>query len=235
MKLAIAVTFILTVLHAETPVEAAKRLLQNHDRAGAEQVLRSAVAQNPNDLETLQAFVLMLTYRVSTNPEIAPAAHRYAEHLLQQRGRAGANRAELGTALEANAYILRKLGRTVEADALSLRAAELRKSEVLGAQGEPVAQCVRIGGGVTPPRLLHKTEPEYNEQARWAAHQGAVTLRIAVDVDGLPKDIRLINSLGYGLDEKAAEAVQTWRFEPGQQNGVPVPVCAQVEVNFRLL
>jgi outer membrane biosynthesis protein TonB len=38
-----------------------------------------------------------------------------------------------------------------------------------------------------------------------------------------------------GLDEKAIEAVQQWRFKPGYKDGRPVPVMANVEVNFRLL
>jgi TonB family protein len=45
----------------------------------------------------------------------------------------------------------------------------------------------------------------------------------------------VIRSLGLGLDQKAIEAVQKWRFKPGQKDGKPVPVSANIEVNFRLL
>jgi len=36
------------------------------------------------------------------------------------------------------------------------------------------------------------------------------------------------------LDEKALDAVRTWRFEPARKDGVPVAVRISVEVNFRL-
>ncbi len=39
---------------------------------------------------------------------------------------------------------------------------------------------------------------------------------------------------GMGLDEKAIEAVEQWRFKPGIKNGEPVAVKAQVAVSFRL-
>ena len=60
-------------------------------------------------------------------------------------------------------------------------------------------------------------------------------LSIVVDVDGLPKDIKVVRPLGSGLDEKAIEAVEQWRFKPGMKDGKAVATRAQVEVNFRLL
>jgi len=37
-----------------------------------------------------------------------------------------------------------------------------------------------------------------------------------------------------GLDEKAVEAVRTWRFEPGMKDGRPVAVQMNIIVNFHL-
>jgi TonB family protein len=93
----------------------------------------------------------------------------------------------------------------------------------------------RAGGGVTAPSLLHKIEPEYSEEARKAKYQGTVLLYIEVDASGHAQNMRVIHSLGLGLDEKAMEAVRKWRFRPGTKDGKPVTVSAQVEVNFRLL
>jgi protein TonB len=93
----------------------------------------------------------------------------------------------------------------------------------------------RIGGGVTSPTVLVKVEPEYSEEARKAKWQGTVVLSLVVDENGAAQAIKVTKSLGLGLDQKAIEAVQKWRFKPGMKDGKPVPVIAAIEVNFRLL
>ena len=93
----------------------------------------------------------------------------------------------------------------------------------------------RVGGGVTAPALIYKVEPEYSEEARKAKYQGTVLLYVQVDPSGKATNIRVLHSLGLGLDEKAMEAVKKWKFRAGQRDGKPVTVEAQIEVNFRLL
>jgi TonB family protein len=93
----------------------------------------------------------------------------------------------------------------------------------------------RVGGGVTAPSLLFKVEPEYTEEARKAKYQGTVLLYVQVDPSGRAINMRVLHSLGGGLDEKAMESVGKWKFRPGTKDGYPVTVEAQIEVNFRLL
>jgi periplasmic protein TonB len=93
----------------------------------------------------------------------------------------------------------------------------------------------RVGGGVSAPSVLFRVDPEYSEEARKAKYSGTVLLSIIVDAEGKARDIHVIKSLGMGLDEKAVEAVQKWKFKPGMKGGQPVNVRAQIEVNFRLL
>jgi periplasmic protein TonB len=96
-----------------------------------------------------------------------------------------------------------------------------------------------IGGlprkNATKPALISKTEPEYSEEARKAKVQGTVTLRIVVTASGQVGSIRVIRSLGLGLDERAIEAVRQWHFRAATVDGKPVSTQAVVEVNFRLL
>ncbi|HTC91538.1 MAG TPA: energy transducer TonB [Bryobacteraceae bacterium] len=94
---------------------------------------------------------------------------------------------------------------------------------------------VQRGRGVTPPELLYKVEPEFSEEARKAKHQGVVVLTIEVDASGNVRNVRVRQSLGLGLDEKAMDAVSQWRFRPGILNGKAVATEATIQVNFQLL
>jgi TonB family protein len=92
----------------------------------------------------------------------------------------------------------------------------------------------RIGGGVSPPSVVSQVQPEYSEEARKARYQGVVVLEAIVHPDGSVEIIRVVRSLGFGLDEKAIEALQQWKFRPGMRGGEPVPVALNIEVNFNL-
>jgi TonB family protein len=86
----------------------------------------------------------------------------------------------------------------------------------------------------TLPKLLYKVEPEYTNQARSSGLSGKALLSLVVDVDGRPKDIKVVSPLAAGLAEQAVKAVSKWRFQPATRNGMPVPKTARVEVNFQL-
>jgi TonB family protein len=86
----------------------------------------------------------------------------------------------------------------------------------------------------SPPAVIHKADPEYTPQALEARLVGAVMLSVVVDTEGNATEIKVVRGLGNGLDEKAVECLQKWRFTPGTRFGEPVPVKATVEINFRL-
>ena len=88
--------------------------------------------------------------------------------------------------------------------------------------------------GVTVPEAIYSPEPSFSEEARKAKAQGVVVLLLVVGKDGHPYNIRLGQSLGMGLDEKAVEAVGRWRFRPATLNGQPVATQIAVQVDFHL-
>ena len=106
-----------------------------------------------------------------------------------------------------------------------------------------------IGGGagggragkILPPReveqrarLLLKPEPQYTEEARRNAITGTVMLRVVFSSLGTVEQIRALQSLPFGLTEKAIAAARQIKFVPAMKGGRPVSVWMQLEYNFNL-
>lgn len=92
----------------------------------------------------------------------------------------------------------------------------------------------RVGDGITPPKATHAPDPEYSEKGRRDKYMSVVQIAGTVDPQGAFTDLCVSQAAGEGLDEKAMEAVSTWKFEPATIRGEPVAVRVQVEVSFRL-
>ncbi|HEY3741623.1 MAG TPA: M56 family metallopeptidase [Bryobacteraceae bacterium] len=88
--------------------------------------------------------------------------------------------------------------------------------------------------GVTPPKVLHKIQPDYTENARAAKIQGSVVLAVEIATNGRAENVRVERSLDESLDQSAVEAVKKWEFRPADKDGQPVRVSAHIEVNFHL-
>ena len=88
--------------------------------------------------------------------------------------------------------------------------------------------------GVTPPRPTYAPDPEYADAARRKKYQSRTRLAGTVDPEGNFTDICVLVPAGLGLDEKAASAVNTWRFEPATVDGTPTAARINIEVDFRL-
>lgn len=84
----------------------------------------------------------------------------------------------------------------------------------------------------TPPRPVYMPEPEYTEEGRQARREGVCILSLVVGVDGKPSNIVVTRKLGYGLDEKAVEAVRKWKFEPARSYGRPVMARMNLSMKF---
>ncbi len=97
--------------------------------------------------------------------------------------------------------------------------------------GEPVR---KVGGGVTAPKVIQTSEPEYSKEAKKAKFKGIVLVNLIVDANGLPQNVHVVRGVGMGLDQKAIDAVKQYKFKPAMQDGKPVPVELNVEVNFQI-
>jgi TonB family protein len=105
----------------------------------------------------------------------------------------------------------------------------------IGDDGGKPGLCGGIGQPTRPAELTYRVEPEFSEEARKAKFQGMVVLMIEIGVDGRAHNLKLVQPIGLGLDQKAIEAVAQWRFRPAQRGGKPLASTARVEVFFHLL
>jgi TonB family protein len=89
--------------------------------------------------------------------------------------------------------------------------------------------------GIKYPECLYCPRPEYSEEARHNRYQGSVLLYVVVLPNGTAGRIEVVKSPGMGLDEKAIEAVRTWKFKAAiGPDGKPMAVVVPVEVAFQL-
>jgi len=91
-----------------------------------------------------------------------------------------------------------------------------------------------IGNGVIGPKPTYNPDPEYSEEARRAGLSGNCLLQLIVNAKGEPENIQVLHSLGMGLDERAIQAVQQWKFEPATKESKPVASLINVQVTFRI-
>lgn len=87
---------------------------------------------------------------------------------------------------------------------------------------------------IKPLKTTLETKPGYTEEARKAGVEGTAVIYAEITKDGVAENLRVLRSLGYGLDEEASKAVAHWRFEPYQENGQVRRAATYVRVNFRL-
>src|SRR5216684_1448866 len=156
-------------------------------------------------------------------------------YFKQALGLQDASSIQAAITMRVYAQFLRNQSRSGEASDLDARATAVQSARATKANPKSGEEVYRPGGSVTAPSLLQKVEPEYSEEARIAKLAGTVVVGGEIGPDGLAHNLRILRGLGLGLDQKAIEAIQQWRFKPGAKDGQPVSVMVNIEVNFRLL
>lgn len=102
------------------------------------------------------------------------------------------------------------------------------------ARADQDASMMRPGGNVRAPQLLSPIDPDSNDYAQKNNIAGMVFLQMVVDAQGRPGAVTIVRPIGFGLDERAVDAIQHARFRPGTVNGSPVPELVNLQVTFRI-
>jgi len=92
-----------------------------------------------------------------------------------------------------------------------------------------------VGAGVIAPEPIHAPKPQYTNEGVRNRISGVVLLYGIVRRNGRVDSLKVVRSLGYGLDEEALSTVATkWKFKPAIKDGRPVDCYVTIEVNFSL-
>lgn len=86
----------------------------------------------------------------------------------------------------------------------------------------------------TPAQVRLLAPPSYTDDARQLHVEGLVIVRVTVNPNGSPGDMKVIRGLGYGLDEEALASLRVSKFSAAIRNGTSIQESIDVAVTFRL-
>jgi protein TonB len=87
---------------------------------------------------------------------------------------------------------------------------------------------------VTAPVVIERVKLQYTDEARAARIAVVVSLECVVKKDGTVTVTKVLEGLGYGLDENARAALKLFRFRPGMKDGKPVDVAFVAKIKFHI-
>jgi periplasmic protein TonB len=119
-----------------------------------------------------------------------------------------------------------------------------------GAKDTPTGPY-KIGGDVSPPKLIHSVVPKFPEAARRLRLRAKVLINLDVDIDGKPINVHTVRTTFFDsnghiasepnnheirqqLEETAIDATKQYRFKPAMKGGKPVLVELNVEIPYQI-
>jgi TonB family protein len=88
------------------------------------------------------------------------------------------------------------------------------------------------GHDVKPAFPVVYPSPDLSHADLPLGYQGEIIVEVTIERDGSVSDMKVIQSVGHGVDEKVLAAVQHWRFRPAILDGSPI--ASKHDVHFHL-
>lgn len=88
--------------------------------------------------------------------------------------------------------------------------------------------------GMEAPRPKNQVKPTYPKNARRAQKEGKVVLIATIGLDGIPKNIVAVTTLGFGFEEAAIAALKRTRYFPAKKNGKEIEFTVKIPFEFKL-
>ena len=88
------------------------------------------------------------------------------------------------------------------------------------------------GWGAQPALPLNFPDPHVRSSDLPPGVAGDVIVEVTIDVAGNIVKKKVLQSIGYGIDEKCLAVLENWRFLPARMNGLPVASRQDVHFHF---
>ena len=88
------------------------------------------------------------------------------------------------------------------------------------------------GSEIRPALPVTFVNPDISRSELPPGVQGDVVVEVTIDARGNIVQKRILQRLGYGIDEKVLAALEGWRFTPATQDGVPIPSQHDIHFHF---
>jgi periplasmic protein TonB len=133
--------------------------------------------------------------------------------------------------MESDLSAARRLG----ADPVDIQTVQQLAARNNSAAAKTAAVAPRPTPQVTKLKRVRYAPPEYPQKAFQQKLSGSVTVEFVVDVNGEPRDARVVDADPPEIFDKAAiTAVKRWRYEPVVVNNVPTEVPTRMVIRFEL-
>jgi TonB family protein len=103
-----------------------------------------------------------------------------------------------------------------------------------GALPAAAAQRIRVGGSVTPVRLIRQPKPAYPAELQQLGVEGTVVMKAIISKNGTVLNPTVVNTVDPRLAKAALDAVSQWQYEPALLNGEPVETVTTITLDFQL-
>ncbi len=109
------------------------------------------------------------------------------------------------------------------------QAIDQEKTLALASKGETIGQT-----RLQTLRVIYIYLPQYTDKARNRSIEGDLVLHALFQSDGSISEVKVEKGLGYGLDQRAVDAVKRIGFIPAQLDGKAVDAHAQIVYTFKI-
>ncbi len=74
--------------------------------------------------------------------------------------------------------------------------------------------------------------PKVDISALPPGKEGDVVLDATIDAQGKVRELQLVSTMGYGIEESVMQTVRGWTFKPATRDGIPIAIVQELHFHY---